>query len=251
MFTRDEIKEFLIKFGKRWLFPDFYNKVTWAVVTLGSAVILAPTPLKLVFYNWLIDSFNLNAGDRLTFAQIGQSSADYWLGFALIIAALLHNIFSKWLLHQDSLAARVDSQKIDEVDRMLFKDFLNVFPSGSRSAHLLETHDFGNSFNLDSLRDIDVFVNEWNRPERSFINPDLESMRAELWKKCHEFSWLIAKKSAPTYGGFQSVVPDRHKDDWDWPEWVDDDVKAVNALATDVFKMHQNFIAAMRLALKC
>ena len=251
MFTKEEVKEFVIKYGKKWLFPDFYNKVTWYVVTLGAGIILTPTPFKLVVYNWIIESFNLNSGNTLTLSEMGPSTADYWLGFALIISALLHNVFSKWLLHQNDIQDRVKAEKVSEVDEVLFKDFLEVFPSGSRSAYLLETHDFGNSFSIESLKDIDKFVDEWNCPEKSFINPELEDIRKELWNKSHEFSWLIAKKSAPTQGGFQSVVPDRVKSDWDWPERVDNDVKAVNEMASEVFLLHQGFIKSMREALKC
>lgn len=251
MFTKEEIKEFVIKFGKKWLFPDFYNKVTWYVVTLGAGIILTPTPFKLVVYNWIIESFNLNAGNTLTLAEMGNSKADYWLGFALIISALLHNVFSKWLLHQNDIQDRVKEEKVSAVDEALFKEFLEIFPSGSRSAYLLENHDFGNSFRLESLRDFDKFVDEWNCPEKSFINPELESIRKELWNKCDEFSWLLAKKSAPTHGGFQSVVPDQVRGNWDWPEWVDKDVKAVNEMAYEVFSLHQGFIKLMRETLKC
>jgi len=251
MFTKAEVKEFLIKYGKRWLFPDFYNKVTWYVVTLGAGIIVTPTPIKLVVYNWMIDSFNLNSGKSLTLSDMGSNHADYWLGFALIISALLHNVFSKWLLHQNDIQVRIKAEKVGEVDRVLFKEFLEIFPSGSPSAYLLETHDFGNSFSLESLKDIDKFVDEWNCPEKSFINSELEKIRKELWNKCHEFSWLIAKKSAPIYGGRQSVVPGRVKDDWDWPEWVDNDVRGVNKMASEVFSLHQNFIKTMREYLMC
>lgn len=251
MFTKEEVKEFIIKFGKKWLFPDFYNKVTWYVVTLGAGVILTPTPFKLMAYNWLIDTFNLNSGETITLSEMGSGTADYWLGFALIAMALMHNVFSKWLLHQGDIQERVKSKQAGEVDKVLFKEFLQVFPSGSRSAYLLETHDFGNSFSLKSLDDIDTFVNEWNCPEKEFINKDLEAARKDLWNKCHEFSWLIAQKSAPTHTGLQSVVPDRVRGDWDWPEWVENDVKAVNEMATEVFKLHQSFIKTVREALKC
>ena len=251
MFTKEEIKEFVIKYGKKWFFPDFYNKVTWYVVTLGAGIILTPTPLKLVVYNWIIESFNLNAGNTLTLSEMSSGTEDYWIGFALILSALLHNVFSKWLLHQNDIQDRVNAEKISAVDEALFKEFLEIFPSGSRSSYLLETHDFENSFSLESLKDIEKFVDEWNCPEKSFINPELESIRKELWDKCHEFSWLIAKKSSPTPLGFQSVVPERVRGDWDWPEWVDNDVKAVNKMAAEVFSLHQSFIKSMREALKC
>ena len=251
MFTTEEVKQFVIKYGKKWLFPDFYNKVTWYVVTLGAAVILMPTPFELVAYNWIIESFNLNAGNTLTLSEMRCSTVDYWLGFALIISALLHNVFSKWLLHQSDIQASVKAEKVSAVDEALFKEFLEIFPSGSQSAYLLKTHNFENSFSLESLKDIDKFVNEWDCPEKSFINPELESIRKELWNKCDEFSDFISKKSAPSYGGFQSVVPDRVRNDWDWPEWVDNDVKAVNEMASEVFSLHQGFIKSMREALKC
>ena len=251
MFTKEEVKKFIIKYGNKLLFPNFYNKVTWSIVCLGSGVIVTPTPLKLVIYNWLIESFNLNSGQLITLADMNANSADYWLGFCLIIAALIHNILSKWLLNEDVATKRKESERITEVDKALFQEFLEIFPSGSRSSYLLETHDFGNSFRLESLHDIDKFVNEWNCPEKKFIDPKLESLRHDFWTKCNEFSWLLAEKSSPTAVGMQSVVPDRHRDDWNWPDWVENDVKAVNEMASEVFKLHQEFIQVMRLALKC
>ncbi|MCT8857522.1 HNH endonuclease [Shewanella xiamenensis] len=87
-------------------------------------------------------------------------------------------------------------------------------------------------------------------PREKFHKPRTRSYRKELWNKCYEFSWLIAKKCAPTHGGFQSVVPDQVRGDWDWPKWVDNDVKAVNEMASEVFSLHQGFIKSMREALK-
>jgi len=251
MFAKEEVKEFVIKYGKKWLFPDFYNKVTWYVLTLGAGIIVTPIPLKLVIYNWIIQSFNLNSGNALTLSEIGASTADYWLGFSIIFLSLLHNVFSKWLIHQNEIQVIVKADKVSAVDEALFKEFLEIFPSGSRSAYLLENHDFGNSFSIESLKDIDKFVDEWNCPEKSFINPELESIRKELWNKCHKFSCLLATKSAPTHGGLQSVVPDSVRNDWDWPQWVENDVKAVNEMASEVFSLHQGFIRSMREALKC
>lgn len=251
MFTKEEVKEFLIKFGKRWLFPDFSNKLTWYVVTLGAGVILTPTPMKVVLYNWLVDSFNLNAGEHVTLADVASGSADYWIGFSLILVALLHNVFSKWLVLQESHSIKQEKTQIEEADRKLFHEFLQVFPSRSRSLNLLQQHDFGNSFNLDSLKEIDGFVNHWNCAEKKFMNEELEAERESLWKKCHEFSRLIAEKSAPTHGGFQSVVPDQYKHDWDWPDWVEKDVKKVNAMASEVADMHQKFIGTAKRLLKC
>jgi hypothetical protein len=141
--------------------------------------------------------------------------------------------------------------QVAEADKGLFKEFLTVFPSDSRSLYFLQGHDFGGSFNLDSLQEIDVFVNEWDCAEKKFLDHNLEEMRSNLWEKCNEFACLLASKSYPTAVGLQSVVPDSVRDDWDWPDWVNKDVSDVNAMATEVVILHQEFIASARRWLKC
>ena len=251
MFIKNEVKEFTIKYGKKWFFPNFSNKLTWYVITIGAGIIITPTPFKLVFYNWLVDTFNINSGSQFTLSEVNSNSADYMLGFGLVIAALLHNLFGKWLLLQESFSKKSITEKRHEVDKALFNEFLKIFPSGCPSAYLLESHDFGNSFSLKSLEQLDTFVYEWNCPEKQFIDPGLEKHRKELWKKCNEFAWLIAKKTAPVFGGYQSAVPDRVKSDWDWPEWVENDIKELNTLSSETFKAHQSFIKLMRELLTC
>jgi len=251
VFSKEEVKEFIVKYGKKWFFPDFTNKVTWYVATLGAGIIIAPTPFKVIFYNWLIDTFNLNLGNHFTLSEVSSNTADYWVGFGLIVIALVNNLFSKWLNHQNFTISSNDTNKTIDVDTRLFEKFLEVFPSNSRSACLLEQHDFGNSFDQNSLNDIDKFVYEWNTPENEFINPDLEKLKKELWTKSDEFTLLVSVKTSPTPTGFQSAVPDRHNTDWDWPDWVSKDVKDLNALSTVVFKLHQKFIKTARGILKC
>lgn len=252
MFNREEIKEFTIKLGRRWFFPNFSNKVTWYVVTIGAGIIITPLPLKIIFYNWLVDTFNLNAGEHFTLSEIGSNSADYWIAFSLIFIALGHNLFSKWLSFQEENTSKIEHEKAIEVDTKLFKEFLKIFPSGSNSAYLLENHDFGNIFSRDSLSEISQFVNEWNCPEKEFITPEFEKLRGELWENCNKFCWLIAMKSAPTHTGHgQSVVPDEYRGACEWPDWVQNDVNEVNDMATVVFKLHQDFIKELRQKLKC
>lgn len=252
MFTKNEIKEFTVKLGRRWFFPNFSNKVTWYVVTIGAGIIVTPLPLKIIFYNWLVDTFNLNAGEHFRLSEIGSNSTDYWVGFSLIFLSLGHNLFSNWISLQEENNFRTKHDQVIDVDRKLFKEFLEVFPSGSNSAYLLKNHDFGNTFNMDSFSEIEKFVNEWNCAEKEFITPEFEKPRKELWEKCNQFCWLIAMKSGPTRTGHgQSVVSDTHKGDWEWPDWVKKDVKEVNDIATVVFQLHQDFIKELRQKLKC
>lgn len=251
MFTKKEIKEFIVKLGNKWFFPDFYNKITWYVITLGAGIILTPTPLKLLFYNWLIDSFNLNSGNNISLAAVGKTSVDYLLGFSLILLALLHNIFSKWLIHQSDLTRSLDKERVYAVDSALFQEFLIILSTNSLTIKMLEEHDFGNTFDLESLSDLQTFIYLWNCPEKSFLTSDLEVKKMLLWHKSQDFSKLLSRISGPTRNGRQSVVPDNNRSDWDWPKEVDDDVKALNSMATEAFKLHQDLVKEVRHVLKC
>lgn len=252
MFTKNEIRKFILKLGKKWFFPEFSNKITWAAISLGVGVVLTPTPFKLMLYNWLVDTFNLNSGNYFLLSELSSGAADYWVGFALIALALAHNLCSKWLQLTHEKSINQDKTAAIEADKALYEKFIETIPSGSRSIHLLQPHDFGNSFSLDSLSEIEKFVSEWNCAETKFLNEELEQLREALWNKSNEFSWLLARKSAPSSNGrLQSVVPDQHRNDWDWPKWVDDDVNAVNTMASEVFELHQKFITTAKRALRC
>ncbi|MBI6799380.1 hypothetical protein, partial [Pseudomonas syringae] len=85
MFTGKEIKSLALEYGRKWLFPDFTNKLTWFVAGVGGAIIVTPTPLKVIVYNWLIDTFNLNSGKKFSLAELVPEAADYWVGFGLIV----------------------------------------------------------------------------------------------------------------------------------------------------------------------
>ncbi len=251
MFSKQEVKTFLIKLGRKWFFPDFANKVTWFVVTLGASIILAPIPLKQVILNFLIESFNLNSGELLTLAELGSTSADYWLGFALIAIALAHNVFCKWLVLQECIQARADSEKAKEVDRKLFSEFISLLPSTSGAAQFLEQHDFGNTFDLSRFHPIDQFVYDWNCPEKTFLDESLESIKMDFWNKSRELSILIGRKTGPLRSGRQSVLTEEYLGAFNIPEEYEEDIKLLNQKATDLFQIHQKLTSQCRKKLVC
>ena len=251
MFKKEEIKEFIVKIGSKWFFPDFSNKVTWYVVTLGAAVILTPGPLKVLISNWLIDVFNLNYGEYVKLKDVSNTNADHWLGFGLIFISLLHNVFSKWLIFQDTLMTQIDADRGRETDIKLFNEFMSKLPSGSWTVELLKNHDFGNVFKIEEIAEIDRFVEFWNSPDKSFLNESIEVKKYALWEKGREFSRLISQSTSPTRQGHQSVVPDEYRNRDDWPKRYDDEIKMLNDTATEVFNLHQDFIKFGRKTLKC
>jgi len=251
VFSKDEIKEFIIKFGSKWLFPDFSNKLTWVVVSIGASVIITPSPIKLIIYNWLVDSFNLNYGEHFTIAEVSSGTADYWIGFSLIALALIHNILYRLIQQNELKKIYRENIKEEESDKQLFCEFLKLFPSNSSSFQLLKEHDFGNSFSNKWLDEIEKFVYEWDFPEKQFLDAKREELRLKLLTKSKEFCLLLAEKSSPTGNGvMQSVVPDHIRNEFDWPNWVLEDIKEVNEKATQVAELHQEFITTCKKSLK-
>jgi hypothetical protein len=96
MFTKEEIKLFIIKLGNKYIFPDFTNKLTWYVVTVGVGIIVMPQPFKLLFINWCIEVFNLNSGIKFTLPEM-DSGNDYLTGLILISIGFVHNIGKKYI----------------------------------------------------------------------------------------------------------------------------------------------------------
>jgi hypothetical protein len=156
--SKNEIRELAIALGRKYLFPDFTNKLTWFVVTVGGAISLTPTAFKQIFYNWLVATFNLNAGIKFSFAELESSNADHILGFSLIVLALIHNIANRYFIYKIGDIASIESQELVAVDKKLFESFLSEFPSNSVSISLLKEHDFGNSYHENKTNEIDSFV---------------------------------------------------------------------------------------------
>ncbi|MEZ9950684.1 hypothetical protein AB4376_18295 [Vibrio breoganii] len=252
MFSKNEIKEFIVKYGKKWLFPDFTNKLTWFVASIGGAILLTPTILKEIIYNWLVETINLNSGEYFTLAELKSSSADYFIGAFLVVIALSHNVANRYFIYKTTQIGQSEVDSLLEVDRNLFTQFLADFPSDSQSISLLKEHDFGGSYHENNTKQIDKFVDSWNTAEREFLDSELEVKRKELWGKCHTFIYMLANRSYVLHGGpMCSCVPDAYRGAWDWPPHVDEQIKELNELSTECYELHQELVLLARRKLKC
>lgn len=252
MFNKEERKEFLIKYGKRWLFPDFTNKLTWLVVLVGASLFLTPTLVKLAICNYLVKVFELNSGVPFNMEDFKLTTIDYVVGAFLIGIALLHNVANKYFIYITSKLESHHSTSTAEVDKLLFKQFIIEFPSNSKSIRFLSEHDFGGSYHENNTDQIEGFVNSWNNAEKQFLDPELESKREELWRNCHS---LICKLSNKCFylnsGPLLTCIPDSCRSEFNWPEEVNLMVKELNELATECFNSHQSLVSACRRKLKC
>ncbi|OBU17365.1 hypothetical protein [Photobacterium aquimaris] len=249
MFDRKEVKEII---WKKWLFPDFTNKLTWLVGGAGVTVLLTPTAFKQLFYNWLVDTFNLNAGEHYTLAELQSNSADYWLGFGMVFLALAHNIGYQAFIYKSKKLAQVDKQNLIEVDKALFLEFIELLPSDGLDIKLLEEHDFGNSHHGKKVKSLDTFVHTWNNALKHFLDEELESKRKQLIDKSKHFIYTLASRSYSIGNGEMfSCIPDAYRNAWDWPPHVEEQIRELNELGTELFELHQDFVLTARRKLKC
>ena len=249
MFNRQELKDIALK---KWIFPDFSNKMTRVAVGLGTTVILTPVALKQIFYNWLVDTFNLNAGNHFTFAELQNSSGDDWLGFSLIFLALVHNIAYRVFIYKADKLAKQEQEDLYNVDRELFKEFIELLPSDGLDVKLLEKHDFGNSHHGNEVKRLDKFVHTWNNAQKQFLDAELEAQRDNLITKARHFIDTLASRSYSIGNGETfSCIPDAYRGAWDWPPHVHEQIRELNDLGSELFELHKTLILKARSKLKC
>ncbi|WP_299017467.1 hypothetical protein [uncultured Photobacterium sp.] len=252
MINKKEIKQFFIALGKKYFFPDFTNTLTRYVVGIGGAVILTPTALELVVYNWLVATINLNSGVPFTFAELESTTADYTLGFALIALSLLHNIVNKYFIYKTGDLAAVETKELQDADKVQFEKFLTEIPSDGLSIELLKEHDFGGSYHSQSIEQLKSFVEYGANPEKEFLDPELEKKRKFLWKKCHAFFYKLAQNSYSLGAGpVYSCIPDPYREAGNRPKHVEKQINELNDMATECFQLHKEFVLLVRRKLKC
>lgn len=244
------VKEVLKEVIRRLFLPDIVSKLTFVIVGMGASILLFPTPLKVLFYNVVISTFNINAGSPITIAEMSNGIADYWMGLALVVLGVIYNVASRILQFYADHFNRLGKNTIAEVDRQLFDAFLSDLPSDSEALELARSQDFGHTFAASKTYQLDTFLNKWRHPEFVFLDPELESRKVTLYKKAREFNSYLAYHSAPIGINRQGIVPPG-TNDFNWPKHVDEEVAEANRLGTEFSELHCDFILTAKRQLIC
>ena len=150
-----------------------------------------------------------------------SESLPVWITLLLVlVTAILVGLN----IHQRALTKQERNQKLDlsrraegyekeleearaahEVDKQVFNKFMEAVPSDG-TIRFLRTNNFaGFSFDWKELKDIDLFTNEHDGPEREFLDPALEAGRQLFRKNCEEFLHFLALNTFPLRNGRQSL----------------------------------------------
>ncbi len=278
MFNKEEIKEFVIKFGKKILFPDASNRVTRYIMIAGVGVILGVNPYSIVFINWLVDTFNANNSSGFKIPQFSSDRVDYIWGGVLVLFSIVHNIIYQWIKfsqdrymaqqqHEITMAEKrrqgevflkekeMELAKIKkdiDVDTKLFKQFLSLLPSDSLSVYFLKEHNFHSSFHEKSTDAIDTFSNTWNTAEKKFLDDELETKKIDIWRKLRNLSHELENSVFPMAGmPMLRVYASGHYDSFDMPKEIEEKITYLNNEARHCYKLHQDFISLCRKKLGC
>lgn len=135
--------------------------------------------------------------------------------------------------------------QVKEHDQALYNAMIQLLPSAGVIQFLDQTNMAGWSFEDSKLDPLREFYYEWNRPEQEFINPDLESLRKELWQSVARYLHIIAYDTFPVGSlAERRSVPEDWEDEQ--PERFNRVVKDLHSLAGEIVELHGKLVRTAR-----
>ncbi|CAD7491024.1 hypothetical protein ACXRSW_01470 [Aeromonas dhakensis] len=132
------------------------------------------------------------------------------------------------------------ASEIRETDIELFERLREDLPSKGSISFIDEQNMAGFSWPRSKLDQLEAFYHEWGDAEHEFLDQDIESLRAKLYKLTGEYLGQIAINTVPASNPEYRTVP---------PEWEETNSKqffeVVNNLhesAGEIVKTHQDLI---------
>jgi len=155
-----------------------------------------------------------------------------WIFTSLISIGTLY-LGRLWGLHDRKI----------EHDKKVLKKILEVLPSNG-SIQFIREFDFGGSFHIEKLYDIDNFVSISKRPEYTFLNKDVEENRLSLLTSINKFSSFVGLNTFPINKGepwVNKIIPSHFLDD---PNDYHQVHNEINKLADNVSCCFDNLISS-------
>lgn len=240
----NEIRLLTLQWLKRFLFPDFTNRLTWLVALSGIALATPSNEIFVYIINLVIIAANKNIFSESFLPPLSSNSdpTGYWL----VIGALAHNVLHKLVSHRtDALLHQKELSK-KERDKKLLDDFLIILPSNSDTLYLAKDHDFSTAFEIDAIKPIWLFIQKWDNAEFEFTDAAVETEKKNLLNQASDFAMKVSQYTSPTRGGMQCAIPSGMNPDLGLPEHIYEEIKILNRAAHDFYKAHQHFVRFAR-----
>jgi len=240
-------------------FPEFSNKVTWTLISLGIAILAIPAPTYLMFINLFIDFYNNTVNGHVRLIDISMVTPSTGTAITLILSGLIYHIVIKGIQlygeiqtekrksHQAELIVSIEKEKNEKLtyaDRKLFEEFTSLLPTNSLSIELLKDQDFGASYHKKSLDDIDSFTYKWGKADQHFHDAELEIKSVNFFKESKEFLNFLALSSGFIGAGPLLSIPldNERANDWEWSENTNENIRKANKWSHELHEKYCEFI---------
>ena len=135
-------------------------------------------------------------------------------------------------------------------DLRLYTDFQLLLPF-EPTIRLLREHDFGGSFHKDTIKPLYRFYEEWDQPEKEFIDDELQAALKALYVEARNLSNQLTSRTSPVGDGSSySVFTDNMRREGRRPPSVIEDAQVLNEEASKFVPLYESFIRLCRRKLQ-
>ena len=167
---------------------------------------------------------------------------DIWLDLSLDEARLFQ--------HYPQLRPISSGSNLPTHDQKLFQDFQSAFPF-EPAVRLLREHDFGDAFSKGDIKSLYRFYEEWDQPEKEFLDSDLQAELSILYAAASRLSNHLAEKTVPVRGeNLVSVYSDRDRASGPRNAHVLEDARVLNEEARLFVPVYENFLRTCKKKLE-
>lgn len=244
-------------------FPEFSNKVTWTLITVGVAILVIPTPTYLMFINLFIDLYNNATKSHVNLIDIGSFTPGNGAAITLILSGLIYHLAIKSIqifaeIHADKIkfktkeltikAEKEKSEKLIAADKKLFEYFTSLLPTDSLSIEMLKDQHFGTPYHKNCIADIESFTYKWGKADHHFHNKELELKSEKFFNETKGFLNFLAISSGFIGAGPLLSIPtdNERANDWEWTAHTNERVKKANEWSHELHDKYCDFIAVSK-----
>lgn len=178
-------------------FPEFSNKVTWSLITLGIGFLALPAPTYLLFINLILDFYNEKTNSNINLIDINSITPSSGIAFSLIITGLIYHLTIKGMQLYPEVIKENHNKEINDRKRVsdiaLYKKFIDFLPPTSLSIELFKNQDFGASYHENSIKDLDKLRYGWGHADQHFHDQVLEDKVTILCSEIMSFDNFLGK----------------------------------------------------------
>lgn len=177
-----------------------------------------------------------------------------------LIAGVISGLFTGVLFPtvKHFFTQKIDSQnkkkaKEIEIDTALFTNFKELLPSSSDSIVMLKEHNWGSNYCDNRMKGIQQFIDDWSRPEKSFLNPEIEETKSEFYTKIKEFDVLLQHCSG-VFAPERNIMTTKLTGEYPTAEQLakrENEIYKLNEISRESYRLYRHFLSETRKTLAC